>query len=219
MEYFDERIKIINVCKQMCDLGFFVGTWGNVSMRIENQILLTPSRVNYDVMQPEDIVVIDMEGNKISGDRNPTSEKEVHRQIYLHRDDVYGVIHAHTPYAMSVAASSISEVPCLVEEMSQLLGGSIPVTAKYVSAKEHFELGKIAGDTIKDRSAVILRNHGPVAAGRDLDEAILVTKITEKACGIFLKARQAGLVLKQIPEKYVKSERYRYLYTYGHEKT
>lgn len=219
MEYFDERIKIINVCKKMCELGFFAGTWGNVSMRIGDQILLTPSRVDYDIMQPGDIVVIDMDGNKISGDRNPTSEKEVHRQIYRHKDDVFGVIHAHTSCAMSVASSSLTEVPCLVEEMSQLLGGTIPITPRYVPAQEHFELGRIAGETIGDRNAVILRNHGPVAAGRDLDEAVLVTKITEKACGIYLQARQAGLELSPIPDNYVKSERYRYLYTYGHEKT
>lgn len=219
MEYFNERVKIIDVCKKMCELNYFIGTWGNVSMRIGDRILLTPSRVDYDTMEPEDIVIIDMEGNKLSGKRNATSEKEVHRQIYLHKDNIFGVIHAHTANAMAIASTEIREVPCLVEEMSQLLGGSIPVTPEYVPAQEHSKLGEAAGAAIGEKNAVILRNHGPVAAGKDLDEAVLVAKITEKACGIFLNAQGSGYHLKPIPETYVKSERYRYLYTYGHEKT
>lgn len=219
MKYFNERLKIIEVCKKMCELDYFAGTWGNVSMRIGDEILLTPSRVDYDTMKPEDIVVIDMDGNKISGDRNATSEKEVHRQIYLHKDNIFGVIHAHTANAMAIASLDINEVPALVEEMSQLLGGSIPITPEYVPAQEHVRLGEIAGASIGDKNAVILRNHGPVAAGKDLDEAVLVAKITEKACGIFLNAQDTGYNLMPIPKQYVDSERYRYLYTYGHENT
>ena len=118
----------------MCDLTYFIGTWGNVSVRRGNHILLTPSRVDYETMKPEDIVVIDMRGNKIAGNRNATSEKEVHRQIYLVRDDIQAIIHAHTANAMAVSAMAEKEVPCLVEEMSQLLGGSIPITDGYIAA-------------------------------------------------------------------------------------
>ena len=218
MLYEEERQSIVSACKLMQESGYFLGTWGNISMRLDDHILLTPSRVDYDMMQPVDLVVIDMCGNIIEGERNPTSEKEVHRQIYLIRDDVKAIIHAHTQNAMSVSATSIKEVPCMVEEMSQLLGGSIPLTLEYVPAKEHKELGMAAAKVIGEKNGVILKNHGSVACGRTMEEVVLVTKVIEKACGIYLDI-QANNRIKEIPNHDIESERYRYLYSYGKEKT
>ena len=82
-------------------------------------------------MTPESLVVIDLEGNIVEGTNHPTSEKEVHRQIYLRREDAGMIIHAHTKKAMAVSVRKIREVPCLVEEMSQLIGGGIPITPQY----------------------------------------------------------------------------------------
>lgn len=218
MLYENERVEIIRVCRLMQELGYFLGTWGNISIRIGNHILLTPSRIDYDSMVPGDMVVIDMAGNVIEGERNPTSEKEVHRQIYLIRGDVKAIIHAHTAKAMAISAMDIQEVPCVVEEMSQLLGGAIPLTIHYVPAKDHEKLGLAAAEKIGDRNGVILRNHGPVSCGRTLAEAILVTRVIEKASAIYLDIR-AEERIKQIPKNHVTSERYRFLYTYGREKT
>ena len=216
--YINERAEIINACLLMQQIGYFMGTWGNISMRQGDYILLTPSRVNYNMMKPEDIVVIDLEGNKIDGERNATSEKEVHRQIYCARSDIQAVIHAHTPKAMAVSATELEEVPCLVEEMSQLLGGSIPLTSEYVPAEQHFKLGEATAKAIGDKNGVIIRNHGPVACGRNLDEAILTAKVMEKACGIYLSIPGRNC-FKPIQAGFVESERYRYLYKYGKEKT
>ena len=214
--HFQEKRQIIEVCHALQSINYFLGTWGNVSLRVDDHILLTPSRVNYDSMLPDDIVVIDLMGNKIEGERNPTSEKEVHRQIYLARDDVRAVIHAHTEYAMAVSSLRLNEVPCIVEEMSQMLGGSIPLTRQYVPATQHAELGKAAAEVIGDRNCVILRNHGPVGCGRNMEEAILACKVAEKACKIYLAT--GGNVIR-IPDEYAASERYRFVYTYGKEKT
>lgn len=214
--YDQERKLIIDTCRYLQSLEYFLGTWGNVSMRVGDQILLTPSKVNYDTMVPEDIVVISMDGTKISGERNPTSEKEVHRRIYLVKPEVRAVIHAHTKYAMAVSTSILAEVPCMVEEMSQLLGGSIPLTREYVPAGQHEALGQAAADAIGDRNAVILRNHGPVACGRNMDEALLAARVTEKACEIYMAAKGS---IHAIPDEYAASEHYRYFHTYGKEKT
>lgn len=218
MEYIDERLTIIDTCKKMCQYSYFIGTWGNVSIRVQNRILLTPSRVQYDIMKPEDIVVIDMDGNIVSGTRTPTSEKEVHRQIYLKRDDISCIIHAHTEKAMALSATTLNEVPCLVEEMSQLLGGSIPITDHYVPAEQHESLGKAAAAVIGDKYGCILRNHGSVGCGKNMDEAILSIRVVEKACSLYLDSYSTGCQLS-IPQNYVESEHYRYLYKYGHEKT
>ncbi|MCL1854160.1 MAG: class II aldolase/adducin family protein [Clostridia bacterium] len=212
-----ERRLMVNTCLKLQAMDYFIGTWGNISLRAEDRILLTPSRVAYDAMRPEDIVVIDMEGRKLEGSRNPTSEKEVHRQIYRKRADVRAIIHAHTSGAMAVSAADVEEVPCLAEEMSQLLGGSIPVTPVYICAERHSELGEAAAAAIGDRNAVILRNHGSVACGRDLTEALLAARVQEKACGLYLRAAAAGIPLRAIPDEQVSSERFRYLHTYGKE--
>lgn len=218
MSYEQQRVEIINMCRQMEHLGFFIGTWGNVSMRVDEFILLTPSRVSYDCMKPEDLVLIDLQGNRIQGERTATSEKEVHRQIYLVRPEIGAVIHAHTKKAMAVSATHTREVPCMVEEMAQLLGGTIPVAKQYIPAKQHFELGKLAAETIGDKNGVILPNHGPVACGKDLEEAALVVKVMEKACEIYLSVL-GKMAIQEIPQQFVESERYRYLHTYGKEKT
>lgn len=199
-------------------MGFFLGTWGNVSMRVPDGILLTPSKVVYAEMQPEDIVLISLDGAILEGKRNPTSEKEVHRQIYLRRQDVNAVIHAHTESAMAASALPCKQIPCIVEEMSQLLGGSIPLTSAYVPAGQHARLGDCAAEALGEKNAVLLRNHGGVCCGRSMDEALLATRVTEKACALYLKAA-AVCDPVAIPEEFAASERYRYLYTYGKEKT
>ncbi len=219
MIFAHERQQIIETCLYLQEMSYFLGTWGNVSIRVGESILLTPSRVEYSIMKPDDIVVIDMAGNKLKGDRNPTSEKEIHRQIYNLRNDVFAIIHAHTVYAMAVSTLEIDEVPCIVEEMSQLLGGSIPLTREYVRAEEHSLLGIEASKCIQNRMSLILRNHGSVACGNSLSEATLVTQVQEKACMLYLNAIATGKSLRLIPEEFIASEHYRYKHTYGKEKT
>ncbi|HBU11699.1 MAG TPA: class II aldolase family protein [Clostridiales bacterium] len=218
MRYEQQRAEIIEVCLRMRQMEFFLGTWGNVSVRVGGHILLTPSKVDYDVMRPEDLVVIDTQGNRVEGERTATSEKEVHRQIYVARADVGAIIHAHTKKAMAVSATALREVPCLVEEMSQLLGGAIPLAGRYVPAEQHVELGGEAGKVIGQKSGIILRNHGPVACGRDLREAALVAQVIEKSCDIYLSLC-GPLAAREIPGAFVESERYRFVHTYGHEQT
>ena len=217
MLYEEERKDIIRICLEMQEKKYFLGTWGNVSIRVGNHIILTPSRIGYNDMTPESLVVIDLEGNIVEGTNRPTSEKEVHRQIYLRREDAGMIIHAHTKKAMAVSVRKIREVPCLVEEMSQLIGGGIPITPQYVPAEQHFQLGTAAAENIGNRNGVILRNHGPVAVGRNTEEAVLMVEVIEKACEIFLD--QGQMFYAPIPQCYIDSERYRYLYKDGNENT
>lgn len=219
MIYQEERNTIIETCLMMDRIGFFLGTWGNVSMRVGAHIILTPSKVKYETLVPQDMVVIDLAGSLVEGERAATSEKEVHRQIYLMKPNVRAVIHAHTKCAMAMSVLDHEEVPCLVEEMSQLLGGSIPITPLYIPAEQHFELGRAAGMHIGDRNGLILRNHGPVACGRTMDEAVLSVHVIEKACEIYAAVLHERKMVMPIPQKAVESEHYRYLFKYGKEKT
>jgi len=215
MEGIDERKEIIAACRELEACGFITGTWGNVSVRFGEGFLLTPSRVEYSLMLPEDLVLVGLDGRKASGERRPSSEKEVHRQIYVKRPDVGAVVHCHSTYASAVAAAG-ADIPPFLEEISQLVGDGIRCTKEYVRAGEHEKLGEQAAAYIGDNLAVLLLNHGPVSCGKDLAEAMLCCKVVEKAARIFL-ALEPGLGAKVIPAEAVELEHYRYVNTYGKE--
>lgn len=213
----DEKRAVIDACLRLQAEGSVIGTWGNVSVRVGELVVLTPSRVPYERLTTDDMVVCDLEGRVVESPNGhvPTSEREVHRMVYRRRADVGAVVHAHTPAAMAVSTLRVSEVPCLVEEMSQLLGGGIPLTSGYVPAERHAELGRAAAEALGGRGAVILRNHGPVSCAPDLEEALLSVHVVERSCALYLAV--AGLPHNRIPTPYVASERHRYLHSYGIE--
>ena len=215
MEGLGERKEIIKVCKELQACGFITGTWGNVSVRYQNGFLLTPSRVEYSEMKPEDLVLVGMDGRKISGERLPSSEKEVHRQLYIKRPDIGAVVHCHSTYASAVSAAGV-DIPPFLEEISQLIGDGIRCTKEYVRAGEHEKLGKQAAAFIYQNAAVLLKNHGPVCSGKDIAEAFLCCLVVEKAARIFL-ALETGLHVQTIPEDAVALEHDRYKNTYGKE--
>jgi len=215
MEALNERNAIIAACLELESIGFITGTWGNVSIRVDEGFLLTPSKVEYSILKPEDLVLVGLDGKKISGDRFPSSEKEVHRQIYIKRPDIGSVVHCHSTYATAVSAAGV-DIPPILEEVSQLVGDGVKCTKDYVRAGEHEKLGEQAAALIFDNKAVLLLNHGPVCCGKDLTEAMLCCKVVEKAATIYL-ALEKGLKAQVIPAEAVALEHDRYMNTYGKE--
>ena len=216
MEYLEVRQEIIKTCLWLSEREMVIGTWGNVSVRLgDDRIMLTPSRIDYAIMTPEDLVVIDYSGKKITGDRSPTSEMHVHRLIYIARNDVGAIIHCHPRYASAMCATG-EGIPPILEEMSQLVGGGVPITAKYAPAGKHMELANLVADAIGDKNAVLIRNHAPVCCGAGLKEALVCCQLVEKAAACYI-AIKGSFTPQLIPDEYVESERHRYLYQYGHE--
>jgi len=208
------RRQIISTCLCLRDkLGYFIGTWGNISVRVEDGLLLTPSRMAYHDLQPEDLVVVSWNSAIVKGDRLPTSEMELHRALMLEKPFFGALIHAHSPYA-SVVASAHRSIPVLVDDMAEVIGGEVQCSP-YVSAGKHKEMAQAAGETIgKDACAVLLGNHGVVAGGRDLEEALVAVQFVEKAAMILIQAESLGGAVP-IPEPLWREERHRYLYKYG----
>lgn len=208
------RESVIATCFDMRDrLGYFVGTWGNISVRVERGVLVTPSRVNYEDLGPDDLVVVDHNGRVIGGHRLPTSEMELHRQIMLERPDLGALIHNHSPWA-SMCACAHRSIPVITDDMAEVIGGEVRC-APYVSAGHHRELAKAARETIgPDAGAVLLGNHGVVAGGRDLYEASVACQFVEKAAMILVHAEAIGGA-RPIPEPQWREERDRYLHKYG----
>lgn len=208
------RLEVIDTCRWLRKQGLVFGTWGNISVRLEDgNILLTPSKVDYDSMEPEDLVVLTPDGETISGYRLSTSERELHLGIMNKRRDVNAIIHTHSAYAMAAAARG-QDVPAFTDEICQLIGGPIPVTHRYVTSSKHKELGKVTAESVTDANAILIRNHGPMCFGRDLREARVCCQIVEKSCKIYLHLLAAG-GLCLIPQEDVTGGRDYFLNSYG----
>ena len=211
---YELRKEIIETCLWMRSEGLVYGTWGNISVRLdEGNYLITPSKVDYAVMQPEDLVVLAPDGTQVRGTRLSTSERELHRGILNKRPDVNAIIHTHSPTAMAAAARNTG-VPVISEEMCQLLGGPIPLSHHFVPSQDHVELGRVVTASVTNVNAILIRNHGPVSFGRSLTEAKVCAQIVEKSCRIYLTLLASG-GMQTISEPYVSAGRDYFLNGYG----
>lgn len=207
------RQEIIATCLELVRIGHFIGTWGNIAVRVDDGILLTPSRLDYEAMRPADLVAVDWGGNRIRGERLPTSEMQVHRMVLAERPDMGAVVHSHAPW-ISVLACTGMNLPCIVEDMAQIIGGEVRCS-RYVRGGEHQELAQATIDALgAESSAVMLANHGVVVGGRNLNEAHVAAHVLEKAAMIFVHANNI-CGSEVIAEEAVRAERDRYLYKYG----
>ncbi len=208
------RQEIIDTCLWLKSQGFVFSTWGNISVRLDNgNILITPSKVDYDTMKPEDLVVLSPDGKQVSGTRLSTSEREIHRQVMNRRSDVGAIIHMHSPYAMMAAARN-EAVPAISEEMCQLLGGPIALSREFVPSDMHERLGEVVAASVDERNAILIRNHGPICFGKNLSEAKVCCQVTEKSCQMYIHLLAAGGIQIISDENVVRGRDY-FLNSYG----
>jgi L-fuculose-phosphate aldolase len=207
------RQDIIDTCLWLRSYQYVYGTWGNISVKLDDgSLLITPSRVEYDELKCEDMVVMAPDGSVISGSHLPTSEREVHRRIMNIRPDIGAIIHSHSVYAM--AASALDHgIPPITEEMCQLLGGGIPLSKYFVPSSKHNDLGDAAAESIGQANALLLRNHGPVCCGKDLKEARLCCQIVEKSAQMYMHLQDKHITT--ISDEWVKNGRDYYINAYG----
>ncbi|OEH84819.1 hypothetical protein BHU72_08280 [Desulfuribacillus stibiiarsenatis] len=166
-------------------------TWGNVSARVEedNLIVVTPSGIDYKNLTPQDLPVIDMQGQHIEGKYQASSEKALHIALLKNRPDVHGVMHTHSVYAS--AFSVIREpIPPIIEDMIQIAGGFVPVAPYYLPGSSELAEGVV--QSIQNQYGVLLANHGFVGIGRTVHEAFKVCLVVEKAAQIYSIARSIG---------------------------
>ena len=208
------RQEVIDTCLWLKAEGLVFSTWGNISVRLDDgNILITPSKVEYEMMKPKDLVVLAPDGTQVSGTRLSTSEREIHRMVMNKRKDVGAIIHMHSPYAMMAAARN-EGVPVISEEMCQLLGGAIPLSYEFVPSDMHKKLGEVVSDSVTDTNAVLIRNHGPMCFGSTLKEARVCCQVVEKTCKMYLHLLAAGGV-QTISEENVARGRDYFLNGYG----
>ena len=214
--------QLLETCKKVIAKGIAmlatnltVGTWGNISCRVpgEKYIAITPTGMNYDALMPEDIVVLDLRGKTISGNRKPSIEVPLHLAIYNAREDVGAIVHTHSPYATAMAVAR-KEIPGAVEDLVQIVGGNVRVSEYSLPGTE--QLGINTVKAMKGRNAVLLANHGILGAGRDLEEAFRVCQVVEKSAQIAIFAHLMGGVV-ELSDDDISGMRNFYLQAYGQQ--
>lgn len=180
----------------MCEIGrrmyakdFIAATEGNLSIRIGDRLLVTPTGMGKGFLKPEDLVVTDLEGKQVSGPRKVSTEVLIHVVIYKHRPDVQAVCHGHPMYATAHAVAGIPLREALMPETVVTLG-CVPVAPYGTPSTEELSNSLVA--LVPYYDAVLLSNHGAVTYGSDLENAFYKMEILEHFAKINILTRILG---------------------------
>jgi len=193
--------------------GLVTWTSGNISARDPQTglVVIKPSGVMYEDLRPEQMVILDLEGNCIEGDLKPSSDTASHLVIYRHRPDVNGVVHTHSPYATAFAALG-RPIPVYLTAIADEFGGPIPCGGFALIGGE--EIGRVVLESIGDSPAVLLKNHGVFTVGPTVTAAVKAAVMVEDVARTVHYAMQLGQP-DEIPEAQVRKLRTRYTTEYG----
>lgn len=207
------RAEVVGVGRRLVAMGLVVGTQGNVSARDPETglIAISPSGMDYEHIEADDVTVVDPKGRPVEGARRPSTELPTHLAIYRSRPDVGAVVHTHSTYATVLAVLGWS-LPPFLGEGAAVLGGEVRV-AEYATTGSEL-LGRHTVEALAGRQAALLKSHGAIAVGDDLREALHVAWVLEWAARIYWAARVAGPVLELPPDEVMRI-RQGYLTNYG----
>jgi L-fuculose-phosphate aldolase len=184
------RAEIVEVGRRMYDRRFTASNDGNISVRLgTDRLLMTPKSVCKGFMTPDMICVTDLEGRKLQGDRDPSSEMLMHLEVYRQRPDAQAVVHAHPPIATGFAVAGIPLDRAVLAEVLTTLG-SIPI-ASYATPSTS-ELPDAVRKYVKAHDGMLLANHGALTLGGDLFSAYYKMETIEHFATISLVARLLG---------------------------
>jgi L-fuculose-phosphate aldolase len=194
----DVRQDVLDTAKELLHKGLVEGTSGNVSGRMpDGTVCMTPSSIAYETMTLEDLVITDLEGNVLEGERAPTTEKALHLACYRAYGEVGGVIHSHARFATMFALVR-EPIPACIEEFVVYIGGDVPVCEYRTTGTD--ELGDEVARHLKARSAALLANHGMVTIGATPQKALHAAAVVERTAEIVWGARVLGRI-QPLPEE------------------
>jgi L-fuculose-phosphate aldolase len=195
------RQEVARVAKQLIESGLVTGTSGNVSARTpEDDILMTPSGIDYEELEPGDVVLVDANGEILEGSLGPSTETPMHTGIYRARADVGAVVHTHSIYATTLACLgwTIPPVHYMLTTLSE--DGRIPLASYTTYGTE--ELANYAADALgESRNACLLQNHGTITVGSGPEEAFSRTVVLEEMAEIYYRTRAVGEPILLTPEQ------------------
>ena len=182
------RAQLLGIAQQLSELGLNKGTSGNVSVRHEDGFLITPSGMDVTEMQTSSMVMMLMDGTPKS-DGKPSSEWRFHRDIYQAKPHVGAVVHTHSMFATTLACLQ-KDIPPFHYMIAIAGGDSIPCAPYALFGTQ--ALSDAAITALKDRKACLLANHGMIAIGKDLKQALAITQEVETLCEQYWRALQIG---------------------------
>ena len=185
MDIQQAREDVVLSGKKLLETGLIARTWGNVSCRIsDRQFVITPSGRAYETLSPEEIVTVNIEDGSYNGDIKPSSEKDLHAEIYKHRKDVNFIIHTHQ--ASASALSPLGEdIPIRDPEAVSCFGEKVACAAYGLPGSKKLKKEAIAALARTEGKAILLAYHGAVCLGSDMEEAFQVVSDLEKISADF----------------------------------
>jgi L-ribulose-5-phosphate 4-epimerase len=184
--YDKEKEELIGTAKKLMSCGLIKLTTGNLSVRCGKHIIFTPSGMDYNDCDIDDMVVLDTKGNIVEGFRTPSKEKDGCLYIFEHMPEVNAIIHTHQVHATAVGLI-VDKLPAILTTQASACGGEVKVTP-YAPAGD-IETGVLAVEYLGDKRAVILKHHGVTVIGKDLNEALHSAIYLEEASEAYLAAR------------------------------
>ncbi len=221
MIYAEARREVCETAIRMWKAGLVVGSAGNVSVRAPGDaahFVITPSSIAYDALTPEQVMVVDADGDLLELDdeeldRAPSFETPVHLGVYAARPDVRAIVHTHSRWA-SARAVARAPIPPVVDEMVVYLGGTVEVADYAASGSD--ELADAVVKALGPRSAVLLAAHGVLTTGKDLKKAFKNAELVEHVAQVVTLATQIhGGPLPLLPDDVIEAEQQMYAIVKG----
>jgi len=198
-QYQPAKQQIVKTAQDLVRKGYLMATGGNISMRVlgGEVFAITPSNYDYMKMTAEDVCILDFDLEMLEGQRNPSVEAAMHGAIYQVRGDVNAIVHTHQVYASALTLIR-APIPALFDEQARFLGRSVEIIP-YAPSGTGMLKNKIAKHVQTHNNAYMMKNHGALIFGHDMERAVHNVEILEKCALAYLLAICSERKVSKIP--------------------
>ena len=208
LEKLKEKVWKANL--QLPEYHLVTFTWGNASEidRESGLFVIKPSGVPYETLKPEHMVVMDLDGNRVEGDLNPSTDMETHLELYKAFPEIGGIVHTHSTYAVAWAQAG-ENIPCYGTTHADYFYGDVPcarnLTPEEIEEGYEMNTGKVIIECFKDRNpmyvpAVVCKNHGPFTWGKDCFQAVYHAAVLEEVARMNILTRILDPKVPEAPQ-------------------
>ena len=190
-------------CRLMVERGYLLGTVGNLSARADGTdlVVITPTSLPYDTMTEEDLVVVNLNGEIVSGKHQPSIECSMHLGVYRARPELRALVHIHSKYATTVSLiKELDIMPAIDTEQSLYLGGDINIVPFAFPGSK--ELAEYVKEGIGTNAGLLMANHGALGVGISMKDAVIASDIIERNSEMYLLLKAGGFDYKPMTEDY-----------------
>ena len=190
-------------CRLMVERGYLLETVGNLSARADGTdlVVITPTSLPYDTMTEEDLVVVNLNGEIVSGKHQPSIECSMHLGVYRARPELRALVHTHSKYATTVSLiKELDIMPAIDTEQSLYLGGDINIVPFAFPGSK--ELAEYVKEGIGTNAGLLMANHGALGVGISMKDAVIASDIIERNSEMYLLLKAGGFDYKPMTEDY-----------------